>query len=423
MVGGWHDAGDLRKWMAHSMLLAVGILQLKKHQSPKWHSFNENEEDLLAELRWGLQYFHKMIDTSGRIYNDVGAGLNGDNSDNHWTDNVIGADDRYINTAYQPEIQWEFIYVNAMAAEAFWNTDEVFAKKCLTLAQKALSFIETNPVYRSKINTWVFCDAHVEFEAWSLLAYKAMYDCTKEEKYLQSLKQVLESILLLQEKEYRYEQTEIRGYWYKNQDRKTIFKDLRDSGIILIALCEAYSMLEDDSCLKKECMEAIKIYCHDYIEPLVKRNAYGIIPFGVFVDDVTDETYHSIGGSLKYRMFSPTQVPFYQGLTSHLLSHAVGLQMAGQMLGHEKWKHIAKHQMEWVMGRNPDRACLMTGEGINNPYPHSRFLGLIPGGIMNGYIGGIDDEPYLDMDYQMDWRTTEYWSPHTCFYLWYISLL
>ena len=97
--------------------------------------------------------------------------------------------------------------------------------------------------------------------------------------------------------------------------------------------------------------------------------------------------------------------------------------MAGQMLGHEKWKHIAKHQMEWVMGRNPDRACLMTGEGINNPYPHSRFLGLIPGGIMNGYIGGIDDEPYLDMDYQMDWRTTEYWSPHTCFYLWYISLL
>lgn len=41
------------------MLLAVGILQLKKHQSPNWHSFNEKEEELLAELRWGLQYFIK----------------------------------------------------------------------------------------------------------------------------------------------------------------------------------------------------------------------------------------------------------------------------------------------------------------------------------------------------------------------------
>ena len=65
----------------------------------------------------------------------------------------------------------------------------------------------------------------------------------------------------------------------------------------------------------------------------------------------------------------------------------------------------------------------MTGEGVNNPYPHSRFLGLIPGGIMNGFIGTEEDEPFMDMEYTMDWRTTEYWSPHTCFYIWYVTLV
>jgi hypothetical protein len=75
------------------------------------------------------------------------------------------------------------------------------------------------------------------------------------------------------------------------------------------------------------------------------------------------------------------------------------------------------------MGGNPKNSCLMTGEGINNPYPHSRFLGLIPGGIMNGICGLEDDEPFLDLDYMMDWRTTEYWSPHTCFYIWFVSLM
>ena len=75
------------------------------------------------------------------------------------------------------------------------------------------------------------------------------------------------------------------------------------------------------------------------------------------------------------------------------------------------------------MGCNTENACLMTGEGVNNPYPHSRFLGLIPGGIMNGFIGTEEDEPFMDMEYTMDWRTTEYWSPHTCFYIWYVTLV
>ena len=39
-------------------------------------------------------------------------------------------------------------------------------------------------------------------------------------------------------------------------------------------------------------------------------------------------------------------------------------------------------------------------------------MGLIPGGIVNGIAGNLDDEPVLDTECGYDWRTAEYWSPH-----------
>ncbi len=61
-VGGWHDAGDLRKWTAHTMLLGIAIHQIKRLAETRWNSFDQNEGDLLNELRWGNQFFLKIQD-------------------------------------------------------------------------------------------------------------------------------------------------------------------------------------------------------------------------------------------------------------------------------------------------------------------------------------------------------------------------
>src|SRR5215467_3841966 len=89
----------------------------------------------------------------------------------------------------------------------------------------------------------------------------------------------------------------------------------------------------------------------------------------------------------------------------------------------QAYVNLAYRQLEWIMGANPFSACMMTGEGMRNPYPHSRFVGLIPGGIMNGIAGNANDEPILDTEYGFDWRTTEYWSPHNAWYIWTHSVL
>jgi hypothetical protein len=60
---------------------------------------------------------------------------------------------------------------------------------------------------------------------------------------------------------------------------------------------------------------------------------------------------------------------------------------------------------------------------MRNVYPHSRFSGLIPGGIVNGIAGNLKDEAVLDTTYGYDWRTCEYWSPHNAHFVWAVSLL
>ena len=110
-------------------------------------------------------------------------------------------------------------------------------------------------------------------------------------------------------------------------------------------------------------------------------------------------------------------------MTSHLECYALLLARAARLLEDDRYRRLALRQLEWVMGANPFGACLMTGEGMRNPYPHSRFVGLISGGIMNKIAGNTKDAPILDTEYGFDWRTTEYWSPHNAWYIWAHSVL
>ena len=119
----------------------------------------------------------------------------------------------------------------------------------------------------------------------------------------------------------------------------------------------------------------------------------------------------------------PTRQSWWLGMTSHLECYALLFAMAASEFKSRRYRDLAYSQLEWVMGANPFGACLMTGEGINTPYPHSRFVGLIPGGLLNGIAGNSRDEPVLDTTNSFDWRTTEYWSPHNAWYIWTNSVL
>ena len=410
VTGGWHDAGDLRKWVSATIMNGIGLLRLARNLGEHWEAGGAGLAPILEEVRWGNRYFLKMQDKDGLVWADTGGGVNGDNSDNHWTDNRTGtADDRYINPGKSGHNQALFVVFEGMMAQAFQTADPEYARTCLNAAVRCWK-------------AWKRGNGVGDL-GWAAIGALELYHATGTDAYAGEAAAIGGALLGLQNAEFTAGQKEIRGFWRTSESDPNPHVDAVQPAAPALALLELAAALPQHRDAARW-RDAVKLHIEGYVEPLAAHSAYDIVPYGIFAGSPTNETYRPLAGGLTYRYFMPVRKQFWWlGTTSHLECHAAMLATAAHLLRRPAWRHLAYRQLEWVMGANPFGACLMTGEGMRNPYPHSRFVGLIPGGIMNGIAGNMRDEPVLDMANGFDWRTTEYWSPHNCWYEWAVSAL
>ncbi len=408
--GGWHDAGDLRKWMDATMMAGFGLLRLARHLGDRWDLAGSGIGVLLDEMRWGNRYFLKMQDKDGRVWADTAGGVNGDNSDNHWTDNQAGtADDRYINPAKPAMVQAMFIALQAMVAQAFAESDPGYAQSCLAAGTRCWEATEHPKQTRDL--------------SWRLLAAIELYRVRRDFHLAEEAAKLGDALAALQVSSFIASQKKVRGFWRTGDDRQTPFWDPVYSALPAIAMLELAMSLPSHPAVSRW-RDAVRLYLDEYLVPMCARSAYGMLPLGLFHGAPTPETYRPLEGELTYRYFMPTrQRSWWLGTTSHLESHAALLATAATVLRKTEYRDLAFRQLEWVMGNNPFGASLMTGEGWRNSYPYSRFAGPLTGGIVNGVAGNAQDVPILQMEYGTDWRTGEYWTPHNAFYLWALSQL
>jgi hypothetical protein len=408
-VGGWHDAGDLRKWMDVTMLNGIALLNLFKN-NPQPRPGDPTREQLLEEVRYGNRYFLKMQDSDGKIWADVAGGVNGDNSDNHWTDNIIGTpDDRYLNTHKRSGTAAVFATLEALAGQCYAATDPAYARQCLEAAIRAWHAFDEPPTSTQAV-------------AWWALAACELFLATGDSEYKHALLLGRE-LLKRQNTEYIAGQRQVRGFWMEESD--VPYVDVVNSAVPPLALLKLYDTFPDAPDRSKW-LDAVRLHADEYLVPMSSRNAYRIIPLGVYVGSPTPEKYRPLAGNLTYRNFQQARKGFWWlGANCHYASNALALGWLARLRGDagKPYVSLAYRQLEWIMGANPFASCMMTGEGMRNPFPHSRFVGLIPGGIMNGIAGNVNDEPILDLQYTLDWRTCEYWSPHVAFYIWAHSVL
>jgi hypothetical protein len=409
-TGGWHDAGDLRKWMTWTMTNGFAILEMARLLGKQWDLAGSGLDPLLDEMRWGNRYFHKMQDRDGRVFGDVGGGVNGDNSDNHWTDNIIGTkDDRHVSPHKAPDAQAMFTALQAMCALAYAPFDAVYAKLCLEAAERCWS-------------------ANPREGGLGVLAYWVRAGCflfarTGRAAYREEACALGDRLLAHQQPAFSGGQRIIRGWWRESPEREEPYFSLCGGAQPAAALLELLqSFPAHDNAARWR--DALALHFDGYVLPMCARNAYGILPYGLYLGSPTPERFRPLGGQLTYRHFHQVRKQFwYAGLNCHYAAFAAVLALAAKALNRPEWRLAAFRQLEWILGANPFGASMMTGQGIRHPYPHSRFVGLLPGGIMNGIAGNVDDEPVLDMEYGADWRTTEYWSPHVAWYIWAVSAL
>jgi hypothetical protein len=328
--------------------------------------------------------------------------VNGDNSDNHWTDNVIGTgDDRYLNPAKGNSVQGMFTALQAMYADHF-RADAKYSAQCLEAAKRC---------WHANNH-----DGETEDRAWWTLAAIELFRMTHDEAFATAVRYLAGQLVESQ----RRSSSGLSGYWMMSKDWHEPYKNPVHGALPAFVLLEAAKLLKPAS----DWRAAVKMYLEGYVEPLMARSAYGVMPYGVFKGSPTPELYRPFDSDLTYRYFMPVKKQFWWlGLNGHLGSHALLLASASREFGESRWRDMAYRQLEWMFGANPFCVSLASGIGARTPHPFSVFVGVINGGIMNGVCGNEKDEPVMDLTSSPTWRTNEYWSPHIGYFEWAQSVL
>ena len=423
VVGGWYDAGDLRKWMVHSNLPALAMMEA--HERLPWHyaeweRVEEGWSPWLLEARWGLDFMLKMQDPStGMFYEDVAgggsarfrpgmtwwcenhAGCYADNTENHFTDNVPGSGAvRPVRVQYNPVGQFTSAAILARAAAAYAALDPGRARRCgeaaergwrVGLAPEALNLASTGDDFAM----WTCV------RAWRTLAALALHRCGR----LPWADVAASARGLLENFDPRL------GFWMNRTGGVEPYRGILHSAQPLIALAEI-SLAAEDQALREEIAAILRRCVEAYVLPLSGLSPFGIIPFGLYREPASKgDQYRPWGDGLLLRFFMPVHHSqrINHGLGGHWSSWAHALALAGRVLGDQRLDELAWRQLHWLLGCNTHNSCLVSGAGYNNPMPHSRFLGTYPGGFCNGFNGSAEDQPLLDLEGNAQWNSVEYW--------------
>jgi hypothetical protein len=422
--GGWHDAGDVRKWMATTTLPILGFFELRARAAFSRNNWRErpHEDDLLAEASWGLRWILKMQDpATGMFFEDVGGGGDGgraagsgwwhenhagccaDNAGNVWTDNRRGTgDERLVRVQYNPIVQYVNIAILLDAVDHFHSHYPAFSALCRQAALASWEFMKGRR--RDEYHKWS------SVLSWRLLAALRLHAMgVVAESEVAALVSVLIDL-----------QSPKGGFWYMEASRQEPYRGIVNAAQPAIALA-AFIESDYENPLAAQARECLELHWTAYAMPMLATNPFGMMPYGLYADARgAGDTWHawtsgeSGGGPkapLSYRFFMPTRLPggIPHGLAAHWTSWAHALASLARVLERDDCRHAAFDQLAWLMGNNPLHASAVSGVGYRPVSAYSRFQGMTMGGFCNGLRGSASDEPRADMDGGMEWESGEYW--------------
>jgi Glycosyl hydrolase family 9 len=418
-TGGWHDAGDFRKWLAFTLYHIEALLAIRERRGEDLELGGIAPHSLLDELSWGNAYFHRMIDSRGQVYEDVAGGGSppgssfiykndwwfenhpgcyGDASDNRWTDNVTqSGDERRIRTSYNPLVQWAFVHVQARVSRHLPSTQ---AEICLQLARRAAAFGRQNGH-----------DKRTLFLAAELRANLELLAAGDSSPDRHALIDAARELMRRQTKA----SEGLSGY-FTEAETSDGFRSIAfaaDPALTLLRIWELRAMFPDTP-VAEEARQAVFNYIENYLLADCSRNPFSLTPYGVYFDPPHPERqlFREAGSGRGVRTF---MAPFHSqgmvhGTNSVLMSHAHLLARSAEQLHTPAWRGAAERLMHWCLGHNTLNRSLFSGIGYRQPIGYSFRIPQLPEAMVVGFIGRPDDSPYLEESTAIEWNTLEYWS-------------
>jgi hypothetical protein len=421
VTGGWHDAGDFRKWLAFTQSHLDALATVLECCGPHLANGGIPTQSLLDEISWGNRFFHAMVSTDGQVFEDVAGGRApvgstlsheqhwwlenhpgcfGDASDNRWTDNLpASGDERMVRTTYNPLIQWNFVSTQARVARLIPGEE---AKHCLAVARRAATFAEQHPH-----------DGRTLFLAAELrgrLELLASGEPVPPARIAHLANQLLSSQARVS--------SGLSGYFLEANEADA-YRSIAFSAEPALALLRLYELrhLFENAGLADRAKDAISAHIEQYLLADANANPFALTPYGVYLDppERQRQTFRDAGSGRGVRTFMH---PFNaqgiaHGTSSVLLSHAHLMARAAHQMHRPGWRAPAERLLQWCLGSNTLNRSLFSGIGYRQPFGYSFRIPQIPEAPVTGFIGRPDDTPYLETSTAIEWNTLEYWSmPH-----------
>jgi hypothetical protein len=423
VTGGWHDAGDFRKWLTfiqnHLEALATIREQLNPRDIPT--AGGPYGDPILDEIAWGNHFFHGMITPKGRVFEDVAGGAAppgsgftyekhwwfenlpgcfGDATDNRWTDNKPGTgDERKVRTAYNPLTQFTFAHTQSRVSNVL---PARHGKQCLRLAEKAWAYGRK----QGHDGRTLFVTAQLR-AALELLAAGSKAAAWEEAAEL--------ARELMNRQETR--PGGLSGYFLEagGTDAFRSSGHSADPALALLRLWDLRGMTPRGmQTAIRNAGEAVRRFVEDYLLADAESNPFGLTPYGIYLKPPSPkrQMFRPAGKERWVRTFMHpfNSMGISHGTGSVLMSHAHLLARAGFLFGKKTWRSAAERLLHWHLGHNTVNRSLFMGIGYRQPTGYSFRVSQIPEAMINGFMGRPDDSPYVEESMAIEWNTLEYWS-------------
>ncbi len=338
--GGWHDAGDYGRYVVPAAKTVADLL-LAYDANPSIHSDSvgipesgNGIPDILDEARYEIEWMRKMQDASGGVYHQV-------NSENN--PGMVMPEKETAQQSLAPistAATADFCAVMAMAYESYSGIDAEFAQACLEAAKNAWKFLQTHPDLifdvPEDLSNVAYPDSRDGDERY--WAACQMYRATGDPAYLKAI-------------------DAITGTYYKDGLE---WHMVGHYGNIALLTMEG---IDTQSAEYAKAKEMVSNWVNEYMK---HTNATG---YGTAVASYT------------------------WGSNMTIANAGIILALGSELMGDETYHTAAKQQLHYLLGRNPNGICYVTGYGTVSPQnPHHRPSAAKKQAMKGMLVGGVNSD-------------------------------
>jgi len=409
-AGGWHDAGDFRKWVSSTSLIAISLLIGHRLWAGREKKLGLEEDIFLREALQGVHYFLGIqYESTGALFHNIGGGqlVPHDNLDCRYTDNVPrSGDERRIWTGWaKPAAKYTTLY--ALYANALKERDQALAQRCHAAARESVRFDLSTDEQTADALQW---------RAW---AYLELWRFCGLEDDRAAATDALGKLLALQVTDYIGGQTLSRGFFRAEAGQPDFHRKHIGASYPIWVLAEFLDALPAHPDAGRW-RDAIALWVDDYALVFAARNPFGLLPYSLYAATAAEHPHHHyrpLGDNLYFRYFTAGHK---FGTNARCSLDAAAFAAAARVLNRPELLDDGYRLLEWTLGNNPFQLSTMNGVGVTQPCALSFQMGNIPGGVTMGIFGDEQDLPY----YPHPWACTdEYYGYQTSQFTWALLAL